>query len=372
MNRLTALARRKPGDVMRGLAPLWAILAALLLGGMLIAATGVNPLVAYRSLLRGAFGNANSLGDTLIKATTLIFAGAGMAFAFRCGVFNIGGEGQIYVGALFATWIGLMRLPPIVHLPLALIAGFVGGGLWAAIAGWLRARRGLNEIIVTIFMNYIAVILVSFFVTGSLKEPPGYYPQTAEVAKAAQLPVILPGSRLHAGLFLALASAAVIWLVLRRTSLGFQVRAVGANPTAARHAGINVERNIVLAMFISGGLAGWAGTVEVLGVQHRLRDFFLVGAGYDAIAVALLGGSDPLGAIPAALFFGTLRTGAGAMQRGSGVPTALVVLVQGLAVIFVLIGTVLRARPQLFRFKGDNFRDHLGRIGRTIRQRRVP
>ncbi|MBI3362522.1 MAG: ABC transporter permease, partial [Chloroflexi bacterium] len=230
MNRLRALTRIKLGGVVLGLAPVWAILAALLLGSALIAVTGASPIEAYRYLLRGAFGNANSLGDTLIKTTTLVFAGVGMAFAFRCGVFNIGGEGQIYIGALFATVIGLLRLPPVIHLPLALLAGFVGGGLWAAIAGWLKARRGLNEIIVTIFMNYIAVILVSYFVTGPLKEPPGYYPQTAEVAVASQLPVILPGSRLHAGLLLALVSAVVIWVVLRRTSLGFQVRAVGANP----------------------------------------------------------------------------------------------------------------------------------------------
>ena len=328
--------------------PVLAVIAGLLAAGILIAIAGVNPVEAYTALFQGAFGSAYAAATSLNRAVPLILAGLGVAFAFRCGMWNIGAEGQIYIGGLCATLAGLYLagLPVYIHLPLALLAGFLGGAAWSGIAGYLRARHNINEIISTIMMNYIAIYIVGAMVRGPIQEPPGFYPHSPEVAPSAILPIVWPGTRLHAGIVLALLAAGFIYVLLWRTTVGYEVRTVGANVLAARHAGMKVIWVQVLAMLISGGLAGLAGTAEILGAQYRLRDLFLPNYGYDAIAVALLGQLDPIGVVVAGIFFGALRAGAGTMQRTVNMPTSLVFVVQGIVILFVVGSTILRLLPR--------------------------
>jgi ABC-type uncharacterized transport system permease subunit len=336
------------------LAPVWAVLGALLLGAVFIAAAGISPLDAYASLLQGAAGSLNGVGLTIQKAVPLLFAGLGVAFAFRCGLFNIGGEGQLYMGALFGGWLALSfpDLPAPILLPAVLVASFIGGGIWGAIPGLLRARWKMSEIITTILMNYVGFWFVSFLLHGPLQESRGYYPQSEILPQSAWLPIVWSPARLSLGVVLALLAAAAVYVVMWRTTIGYQIRAVGSNAQAAEYAGIPVVRSMVLAMFVSGGLMGLAGAAEILGVQHRLSDFFSPGYGFDGIAVALLGYTHPVGVTLAAVFFGGLRAGFNAVQRTEGLPLALAQVVQGLTLILVVASVFLpRLRAHLLRRK---------------------
>jgi ABC-type uncharacterized transport system permease subunit len=330
-------------SVFFALAPVWAVLGALLLGAVFIAAAGIGPVAAYAALLQGAFGTLNGFGLTIQKMVPLLFAGLGVAFAFRCGLFNIGGEGQIYMGALFGGWLALTftGLPAPILLPAVLIASFIGGGIWGAIPGLLRAKWKKSEIITTILMNYIGFWFVSFMLHGPLQESRGYYPQSEILPSASWLPIIWDAARVHIGIILALLTAAAVYVVLWRTTIGYQIRAVGSNPRAAEYSGIPVVRSMVLAMFVSGGLMGLAGAAEILGVQHRLSDFFSPGYGFDGIAVALLGYTHPVGVALAALFFGGMRAGFNAIQRTEGLPLAMAQVVQGLTLILVVASVAL-------------------------------
>ncbi|MDD5367857.1 MAG: ABC transporter permease [Anaerolineaceae bacterium] len=322
--------------------PICAVLAGLLLAAGLVIAAGVDPIKAYGALITGAFGDAWSTGNSLGRATPLILAGLGVAFAFKSGVWNVGAEGQIYIGALCATLVGLFvkGLPAFIHLPLSLLAGFTGGAIWGGIAGYLKARFKINEVISTLMLNYIAIYIVGALVRGPIIEFPNHEPQTAQVAESARLPIIFPDTRLSAGILLAIIAVGVVYLILRRTPIGYEVRAVGESPTAAKHAGMNIVWIQVLAMLISGGLAGLAGTSEVLGAQYRLRDMFLPNYGYDALAVAMLGQLHPIGVFISGIFFGALRAGSGTMQRMVGLPSSLVFVIQG-AVVFMVVSTVI-------------------------------
>ncbi len=348
LGRAQAAVRQKRFDLLSlllDLTPLWAVVVSLMAGAGFILAIGLNPAQAFLGLWDGAFGTVNSIGVTVNQATPLILTGLGVLFAFRCGVWNIGAEGQLYMGAAAATAVALhvKGMPAAVHVPLCLAAGAAAGALWGAIPGWLRAVRGVNEVISTLMMNYIAINFVSWLVRGPLQETTRYYPQSDLLPESALLPVILPGSPLHAGIIVALAAAAASQFVLWNTTLGFRLRAVGANPFAARYAGLDVGKNVVLAMVISGGLAGLAGAGEILGVQGRLRDTFSPGFGYDGIVVALLGQLHPLGVLLASLFFGSLRSGASMMQRTAQVPVTLVYVIQGLTVLLVVGSYGVRA-----------------------------
>lgn len=340
-------------SVVLALAPVWAVLGALLLGAILIAIAGINPVDAYAALLEGAFGSLSGLGITLQKTVPLLFAGLGVAFAFRCGLFNIGGEGQLYIGALFGGVVALTftGLPAPVLLPAVLLASFIGGGIWGAIPGLLRAKWNMSEIITTILMNYIGFWFVSFMLHGPLQESRGYYPQSEILPGASWLPIIWPAARVHLGLVLALLAAAGVYVVLWRTTIGYQIRAVGSNRRAAEYSGIPVVRSMVLAMFVSGGLMGLAGAAEILGVQHRLSDFFSPGYGFDGIAVALLGYTHPVGVALAAVFFGGLRAGFNAIQRTEGLPLAMAQVVQGLTLILVVSSVALPRLRALLRRK---------------------
>lgn len=334
--------------------PACAIVLALLTGGVVIKLMGVDPVGAYRSLFVGSLGSINGWAETLIKASPLIFTGLSFAVAFRSGLINIGAEGQLYIGGLCSIVVGiyLAGLPALVHLPLALFAGFVGGGLWGLLAGWMRVRFGANEIITTVMLNYVAGLAISLLVTGPLKEPGGVFPQTAAVAATAQLPRLLAGTRLHAGLLVALAALVFYYVFLWHTPRGFALRLAGLNPQAARYAGIRPESSMLLAMFLAGGLAGLAGAGELLGVQHRLLGDFSPGYGYDGLAVGLLGSNGPLGILLAAFLFAVLRSGGYMMQMFSGVPVTLVFIIQGLVVLFVVAGNGLRVLP-LAQWRGN-------------------
>lgn len=326
------------------LLPVVSILLALVIGALIISAMGIDPIYAYQSLLKGALGSKNAIAETLLKAAPLIFTGLSFALAYRCGLINIGAEGQIYMGGFFTVVVGiyLQGLPLIIHLPLALAAGFIGGGLWGLLAGWLKVRFGASEIITTVMFNFVAIAWVSYLVTGPLIEPPGHFPQSAKIAATAQLPNILSGTRLHLGLIIALIAILLFYIFLWRMDKGYEVRVVGQNIHAARYAGINPEQNIILVMFLAGGMGGMAGANEILGIQTRLLQNFSPGYGFDGIAVALLGLNTPIGVLLGALLFGILRSGGNMMQMMAGVPVAIIYVIQALVIIFVVAGQMIR------------------------------
>lgn len=320
-----------------------ALVLVLLVTAVLIALSGRSPLLALQSMVKGAFGTKNSVAETLIKTVPLLLAALGLTVCYRTGLTSVGSEGQIIIGGLMATVVGvyLGGLPRPILIPLCLAAGMLGGGLWAGIAGFLKARLGVSEVINTIMLNYIATYFVAFLIDGPMREPPGFYPQSSQLSEHAWLATVLPGTRMHTGVLIALASVAVVYLLLWKLPLGYQMRCVGNNPIAARTNGINVARNMVLAMFLSGVFAGLAGSVEIMGIHHRLMGGFSSSYGFDAMAVALLGGLHPVGVTVAAIFFGALRVGANTMQRALQVPVSLVNVIQGLVILFVLMQTLL-------------------------------
>ncbi|AFY35842.1 ABC transporter permease [Calothrix sp. PCC 7507] len=321
------------------LSPLVAIASALLVGAGLIALAGANPLAAYTALFQESLSTYFGFGNTLTKMTPLLFTSLGVLVALRGGQFNIGGEGQIYLGALGSTLIGLyvQGLPAVIHIPLALLAGFLFGAVWGGIPGYLKAVRGVNEVITTLLLNYIAVNLVSYLVQNPMKAPAAPSPYSPLIAKSAQLPIILPGSLAHAGILLALIAAVILWLLLVRSPLGYQIAAVGFNPIAAHYARISVQRTIMLVMALAGGLAGLAGATEVMGLKYRLFEAISPGYGFDAIAIAFLSRGSVVGVVLNSLFFAALRSGANVMQRSAGVPVTVVYAIQGLTVLFIAI-----------------------------------
>ncbi|MGQ9668052.1 MAG: ABC transporter permease subunit, partial [Anaerolineae bacterium] len=328
---------------------------------------------AYTSLFEGAFGNPariiegfrilfetgqtsellagiRPLTESLRIATPYIFAGLAVALGFRCGLFNIGAEGQYFIGGLASVFVGysIKGLPWFIHLPLALAAGMAGGALWASIAGFLKARTGAHEVINTIMLNYIAFRLADYLlqVGGPMARPGDFRPISPEIQPSAYLPQFFPNEpsiRLNAGLLLALLAVFLVYFLLFKTTIGFEIRAVGANPRAARTAGISVARNIMLAMALSGGLAGLAGAHDILGVLHFMPNAFFSGYGFDAIALALLGKSHPVGVLLAALLFGFLRAGAQRMQAPPAlVPIDIISIVQALIIIFIAAPEIIR------------------------------
>jgi simple sugar transport system permease protein len=325
-----------------------AVAASFLVVAVLMVIIGVNPVEAYAALVRGSFGSLNGLGETLVKATPLLLIGLGIAIAFRGGMWNIGAEGQLLLGAIGATIAALYLpdMPAILHLPLVMLAGMIFGAAWGAIPGYLRARWRVNEIVVTIMMNYLALYILSYLVNGPMKDmnrvPP--QPQSATLPPSALLPKLFPPTRAHLGILIAIVAAVVVWFVLQRTPLGYEIKAAGSNPEAAEYGGIGTVVTGTLAMILSGALAGLAGMAEISGIHRRLLEGISPGYGYLAIAVALFGGLNPGGILLSSLFFGALLVGADAMQRAVGVPVATVYLLQGLVLIFVLARRLLRRR----------------------------
>jgi ABC-type uncharacterized transport system permease subunit len=318
--------------------PIVAFFVALAVGAVVLLAAKFNPLLAYEAMYQGAFADFRSFTEVLLGATPLICIGAGLAVAFRCGVWNIGGEGQFYVGAVLGTAIGiyLPGLPGWLLLPSVLVGGVIGGGLWGVLAGWLKSRFGANEVVTTVMLNYVAIIGTGYLVSGPMIEPGGRYPQTVQIGQAAWLPQFLPPTRLNIGFIIALLLAVALYLLIFRSSTGYAIRAVGINPEAARYAGIKVNRNILLAMAISGGAAGLGGAIQIAGVTYRLFEQISPGFGFTAIAVSLLVNNNPLAVILAGVLFGGLSTGSRLMQMNVGVPSVLVNIIQGLVVLSVV------------------------------------
>jgi general nucleoside transport system permease protein len=322
---------------------------------------------AYAALFEGAIGNPRAmvaaiqawiggnssllleafypLSESLVRTTPYILTGLAVALGFHAGVFNVGAEGQYFIGGLLAVLVGysIKGLPIYIHLPLMLLAGIVGGGLWGAIPGLLKATTGAHEVINTIMMNYLAFSLSDWLLNGPMKRPGGFRPITPEIQPSAMLPSFFPSPiRFHAGFFLALACAGAVFWLLYKTTLGFELRTVGANMRAARYAGISLTRTFILAMFFSGGLAGLAAANEISGVIHFMPNAFSAGYGFDSIALALLGRSHPFGVVLAALLFGTLRSGAARMQSVAQIPIDIISILQALIIIFIAAPEIIR------------------------------
>ena len=363
--------------------PVLALFTALVIGGIFIVLTdpkfyvawsvsvvaGLKEaasilVVAYRSLFNGAVGNISEIiaalqsGDpeairkafnpffeSLVAATPYIYGGLSVALAFRAGLFNVGAEGQIFIGAACAAFAGysLGWLPWFLQMPLAFLAGALGGAFWGFIPGWLKAKTGAHEVINTIMMNYIAFRFSDWLLTGPMKRPGSANPVSPFVTEAAKLPRLFDDPiRFHLGFFLALGMAWLVYWFLFRTRWGFDLRTVGANPHAARYAGMVVSVTIILAMSLAGGLAGMAGGNEVLGVNYNLAMAFSSGYGFDSIAIALLGRSHPLGVVLAAILFGALRNGATQMQLVAGIPIDIISIFQALVLVFIATPAIIR------------------------------
>jgi ABC-type uncharacterized transport system permease subunit len=347
----TLLKRLLSSAVDSLLIPLLAVITAVVIGGIVIAAVGGNPFAAYIGLIQGSFGSLKALSETGIWATPYIFAGLAVAVAFKGGLFNIGAEGQLALGAVVAALIGYalpgwlgFDLPAIIHIPLAIGLGALAGALWAAIPGFLKAYAGGHEVINTIMMNYIALNITSFLMNGPMKDPSptNVIARTPEIAMSARIPPLFEGYRIHWGFILALLVAFLVWLLIWKTTLGYEIRTVGSNPDAAKYAGINVKRTIVLTMALSGLLAGLAGTIEVTALNYRHELGFSQGYGFDAIAIALLGKTHPLGVVIAAILFGAMRNGATRMQFLTMIPVDVISVIQALILLFVAADAIIR------------------------------
>ncbi|MGH8949879.1 MAG: ABC transporter permease [Acidimicrobiia bacterium] len=342
--------------------PLLAVLSALIIGAIFIALTeGLGEIwPAYRALFTGAFVGWSSISETLLVSTPLILAGLAVAIGFRAGLFNIGAEGQMTIGGLTAVIVGfsITGLPAVVHLPLAVLAGFLGGAIWGFIPGFLRAKTGAHEVIVTIMLNYIAFRLLDYMLKLPWIQPEGRFdPISRDVLPSARLPPILTWLpivdagrlRVHLGFLIALAMAWLVYWILFKTTWGFEFRTVGANPHAAKYGGMSVSMAIILVMVLSGGLAGMAGGNETLGVLQRATPGFTAAIGFDAIALALLGRSHPGGVVLAAILFGALRAGGRTMQVQSEVGIDLIIIIQALIIVFIAAPELVRA---IYRVKG--------------------
>lgn len=318
-------------------------LITIAVGTVLIMMSNANPAEAYANFFKGIFGNLNGFCEVFVKATPLIFTGLGCAVAFRTGFFNIGAEGQFYVGALTASMVAL-NIQGAAGIVLALAAGFLAGGVWALIAAVFKAKLGISEIIVTIMLNYIAINLVGIAVRTFLMDPAGSVPQSAKFDSSVWLPQLLPPTRLHAGFILALVSVAVVWFLLEKTTVGYEIKVVGFNKRAAACNGISVMKNIVISAFLSGGLAGMAGVVEVLAIQKKLLEGISSNCGYTAVLIALMAGNHPVGVIVASVAMAAMQVGANTMQRQLGVPSAIVDILIGLVVLLILSKGLIRRK----------------------------
>lgn len=320
-----------------------ALLLSLVVAGIVMAIAGYSPCEGYGAMFKGAFGSVDNLAQTLGTATPLIFAGLAMAFAARGGMFNIGIEGQIIAGAFPAALVGayLHGLPWFIHIPLCFIAGMIGGGLWAALAGFLKNKLAVSEVILTIMLNYVAQYLAEYLANYQFKAE-GMLVRTETILPSAVLTPLVPYTRLTGGIFVALFFAVLMWWFLSRTTAGYQIRAIEANPYAAEAGGINIQRMGLMTMFISGALAGMGGAVEVLGVHNYFICNMTSGYGFDGVAIAVMGRHTPFGTVVSALIFGALRAGSTSMNRMTKIPGEFIQVLQALVIIFVSTPGIIR------------------------------
>lgn len=323
--------------------PIVSILLAVLLGMLLILIIGQNPIDSFKLIFTGAFGSGANIATTISKMTTLTLTGMSYAFAYRCGMINIGAEGQMYAGALCSTLV-ILKMPgpaPLVVFA-AVVAGFAGGGLCGLLIGLLKVFFGANEVITTVMLNYVMQYLVLYMVAGPIQDPNSTAPQTIMFDEKYWLPWLNSGTKLHCGILIMIAGLVFYGVFLWKTRGGFGMRIVGQNSTAAEYAGLSVRKNRLLSMFLAGGFAGLAGAIEVLGVQHRLLKGVASNYGFDGMAVALLGGTTPIGMFFSGILIGALKSGGNSLQMFSKVPSSAVDLIRALVIIFVLVDVVGR------------------------------
>jgi len=334
-----ALEQRERTPAWMNLAlPLAAVVATLVLCGGLIALAGADVIGAYAILFKSALGSRFSLTETVVKAAPLIFTGLAVAVAFRAKFWNIGAEGQLLAGAMAAAYIGaLTTVPGWTLIPGMVIGGAVAGGLWALLPAILKLRYKVDDVVATLMLNFVMFYSMMALVDGPWKDPLSGYPDSPDIIPAAEFPILLAGTRLHLGVLLAFLAAPAIWFLMRRTTLGFAIRAVGENPLAARHGGVRLGRTVMLTAMVSGGLAGLAGVGEVGGLHFQVMASISPGYGYTGIVIAMLARLNPLGVVPASLFFAIVMTGAEAMSRKTGVPVYLADVIQGTALICMIV-----------------------------------
>ena len=331
------------------------VVLALVVSGVIVQLSGKDAVQAYQFLFNSAFGSARAVANTLLATTPLIFTGLATLVAFRAGVFNVGVEGSLYVGAFAAAWIGFtfIDLPGVVLIPLAFLGGALVGGVWGLIPGYLKARLRVDEIVTTIMLNYVAILFTDYLVTGPFFVPGMANAMSAEVAPQAQLPRLVERSQLNLSFLVALGVFVLVAFLLRRTTLGFEVKTVGTNPIFARWIGMPVGRTIIAVMFLSGVIGGLAGAGQALGVHYRFVGGFSNGLGFDGIVVALLGRNTPIGVLFSALFLGALRNGASTLEMFTQIPRDLVDIVVALVIFFVAVDVSIgwlrrrRATPSL-------------------------
>jgi simple sugar transport system permease protein len=335
-----------------------AVVLALIVGAVLIGASGYSVKEAYSNLFMGAFGGVYSLATTVVMSTPLLFTGLAVAFAFQCGLFNVGAEGQLYLGALTSAVValGLGWLPPVLRVIMALLAGAGAGALLGFVPGYLKAKLGAHEVITTIMLNYVATFLTTFLVKAYFKDP-GPVDQTVLLPPGSRLPELIPGTRVSLGIILGIVAVALLNHVIRRSVLGYEIQVVGKNPHAAEYGGVNVCARTVQAMMISGAVAGLAGSVESMGTLYRFIPYFSPGYGFTGIAVAVIAGQNLWAVIPAAFLCGALQSGGQTMQLFAGIPMELMTMVQGLVILFVAAPTL---GSMLFRLR-NRFREGGGR-----------
>lgn len=318
---------------------------------LLILLVGADVGKAFSGFFSGIFSSSYAISEVFVKATPLILAGLGISVAFKSGFINIGAEGQLYMGAIAVTAIAvfLPGLPKVILLPLCLIGGFLAGGVWALVPGLLKARFGVSEVINTIMFNYIALGLTGVLLQTVLKDPENHFPMSPALPDAAKLSTLIRGARLHTGIIIAVVCAALVWLLVFKTPLGYRMRAVGLNQRACVCSGIPVGKSIILSSLISGGLAGIAGVCEIAGLHHKLIENISPSYGYLAIIVALLGGNHPVGVVASAIGIAALQVGSLSMQRTAGVPSAIASIIMGSVVMLILarktlFGKLLKAK----------------------------
>ncbi|WP_407308663.1 ABC transporter permease [Desulfosporosinus sp. SB140] len=332
--------------------PLAAIFIAVIIGAGVMLITGHNPIMAYGALFSGAFGSTVDFSNTLANAIPLILSGLGVAIAFKSGLFNIGAEGQYWIGSMVAVWIGysVHGLPSVIHISFSILMAMLAAGLWAGIIpGLAKAFVGAHEVITTMMMSYIAIFLSHYMLENGPMMQQGYTPQSPVILPSATIGNIVERTQLSWGLMIALLACVIVYWMLYKTTLGYRLRTVGLNPRAAKYAGINVPLHLILALFISGMLAGLAGAVQMLGVQHRLYDSFSSGYGFTAIVVALLANNNPFGVILASIFFAALSSGGQSMQLVSGVPANLTDVISGIIIFLVATKDIVQMVQKRWR-----------------------
>mgnify|MGYP001045275372 CR=1 FL=1 len=330
--------RTPPSWWFRMLMPIMAVIISLAISSIFLLALRKNPFTAFYYLFYGGLGTKFAFLEMLVKATPLILTGIAVSIAFLAKYWNIGAEGQLYAGALLATWVGIQNfnLSPFFYVSLVIIAGFVGGGVWSFIPAYLKAKFKVDDVVTTLLMNYIMIYFVSAILTGPWRNPVSMWPESVNIAENARLIQLVPRSRVHIGFLIAVAVVFVAYFIVKKTKLGFEIRATGSNPKAANFLGINTLKTIIIASVLSGGVAGLAGVSEVAGVHYHLIQNLSPGYGYSGIVIAMLGGLNPFGVLFAALYFSVIITGAQMMSRSVGIPPYIADVIQGITLIVML------------------------------------